>query len=129
MTSSLTENMAAWFAARPLLLPFFWIAACVPGFPLCRGSICGSPPCCWWLRVGVVPPGKRPRFRRFSDRRRSGNEQGFLAYPNELFRSSIVVLIMMFAFGIFLAGCDIFWKLLLSWGLGILSRVGVRWTI
>jgi preprotein translocase subunit SecE len=49
-------------------------------------------------------------------------EMNKVSWPtrNELFRSSIVVLIMMFAFGIFLAGCDIFWKLLLSWGLGII---------
>jgi len=35
---------------------------------------------------------------------------------------------MMFAFGIFLAGCDIFWKLLLSWDWHYL-RVRARWTI
>ena len=49
-------------------------------------------------------------------------EMNKVSWPTrtELFRSSMVVLIMMFAFGIFLAGCDIFWKLLLSWALGIL---------
>ena len=38
----------------------------------------------------------------------------------ELFRASMVVLIVIFALGIYLAGCDIFWRVLLSWGLGIL---------
>ena len=50
-------------------------------------------------------------------------EMNKVSWPTrtELFRSSMVVLIMMFALGgIFLAGCDIFWKLLLSWALGIL---------
>jgi preprotein translocase subunit SecE len=49
-------------------------------------------------------------------------EMNKVSWPTrtELFRSSIVVLIMMFALGIYLAGCDVLWKLLLSWGLGIL---------
>lgn len=49
-------------------------------------------------------------------------EMNKVSWPTraELFRSSIVVLIMMFALGIYLAGCDVVWKLMLSWGLGIL---------
>jgi preprotein translocase subunit SecE len=49
-------------------------------------------------------------------------EMNKVSWPSrsELFRSSLVVLVMMFALGFVLAGYDIFWKLLLSWGLGIL---------
>ena len=49
-------------------------------------------------------------------------EMNKVSWPTrmELFRASMVVLIMMFALGFILAGYDIFWKLLLSWGLGIL---------
>ncbi len=55
----------------------------VRGLPPCRDSVCGFP-AALALRVGVVPPGQRPRFRRFPDRRRSGNEQGVLADANRI---------------------------------------------
>jgi len=52
-------------------------------------------------------------------------EMNKVSWPTrtELFRSSMVVLIMMFVLGFYLAGCDIVWKLLLSWGgpLGIVA--------
>ena len=49
-------------------------------------------------------------------------EMNKVSWPSrtELVRGSTVVLLMMFAFAFVLAGCDIFWKLLLSWGFGIL---------
>lgn len=49
-------------------------------------------------------------------------EMNKVSWPtrNELFRASAVVLITIFALGFVLAGYDIFWKVLLSWGLGIL---------
>ena len=48
-------------------------------------------------------------------------EMNKVSWPTrpELFRSSIVVLIMIFVLAMFLAGCDIFWKLCCR-GLGIL---------
>ena len=48
-------------------------------------------------------------------------EMNKVSWPtrSELFRSSIVVMILMFALGIYLAGCDVIWKLLLAWVLGI----------
>lgn len=49
-------------------------------------------------------------------------EMNKVSWPTrtELFRASIVVLVMMFAMGVFLAVCDLFWKLVLSWWLNIL---------
>jgi preprotein translocase subunit SecE len=49
-------------------------------------------------------------------------EMNKVSWPSrsELFRSSMVVMLMIFSLGIILAGFDVFWKLLLSWGLGIL---------
>ncbi len=49
-------------------------------------------------------------------------EMNKVSWPTrmELFRASMVVLIMIFALALILAGYDIFWKVLLSWGLGIL---------
>lgn len=43
-------------------------------------------------------------------------EMNKVSWPNrtELFRASLVVLIMMFVLAFFLAGCDIFWKVLLK---------------
>ena len=57
-------------------------------------------------------------------------EMNKVSWPTrvELFRSSIVVLIMMFAFSIFLAGCDIFLEAIAVVGIGHSLRVGVRWT-
>jgi preprotein translocase subunit SecE len=48
-------------------------------------------------------------------------EMNKVSWPSrtELIRASIVVLIMMFALGVYLAGCDILWKVLLRL-LGIL---------
>jgi preprotein translocase subunit SecE len=42
-------------------------------------------------------------------------EMNKVSWPGktELFRASLVVLVMMFALGIYLAGCDIVWKILL----------------
>jgi preprotein translocase subunit SecE len=42
-------------------------------------------------------------------------EMNKVSWPSrtELFRASIVVLIMMFATGIYLAGCDVLWKIML----------------
>ena len=121
MTSSLAGNMAAGFAARPLLLPFFWIAtgcawiSAVPGFYLWFPTLLLA--AFAWVAYRLV---NFPSFADFLIAVEA--EMNKVSWPTriELFRSSIVVLIMMFAFGIFLAGCDIFWKLLLSWGLGIL---------
>jgi preprotein translocase subunit SecE len=47
------------------------------------------------------------------------NKVSWPTWP-ELYRASMVVLIMIFVLAFVLAGYDIFWKLLLSWGLGIL---------
>ena len=48
-------------------------------------------------------------------------EMNKVSWPTraELFRASIVVLIMMFALAFYLGGCDVFWNLLLR-GLGVL---------
>jgi preprotein translocase subunit SecE len=48
-------------------------------------------------------------------------EMNKVSWPTrtELFRASLVVLIMMFALAFYLGGCDVFWNLLLR-GLGIL---------
>jgi preprotein translocase subunit SecE len=122
MTSSLAEGAVVWFAAHPWLLPFYWLAsacawvAALPGFYL-------------WFPLGVLLAAvawtsyrlvNLPAFADFLIAVEA--EMNKVSWPTrlELFRSSIVVLIMMFAFGLFLAGCDVFWKLLLSWGLGIL---------
>ena len=121
MTSALMESMAVWFGARPLWLPFFWIAtACawisaLPGFYLWFPSLLLL--AFAWAAYRVV---NVPGFADFLIAVEA--EMNKVSWPTriELFRSSMVVLIMMFAFGIFLAGCDIFWKLLLSWALGIL---------
>jgi preprotein translocase subunit SecE len=49
-------------------------------------------------------------------------EMNKVSWPSrsELIRASTVVLVMMLALAVILAGYDIFWKLLLSRGLGIL---------
>ena len=49
-------------------------------------------------------------------------EMNKVSWPtrNELFRASMVVLIVIFSLGFMLAVYDIVWKLILSWGLGIL---------
>lgn len=49
-------------------------------------------------------------------------EMNKVSWPtrSELFRASAVVLIMIFSLGVVLAVYDVFWKVLLSWGLGIL---------
>jgi preprotein translocase subunit SecE len=49
-------------------------------------------------------------------------EMNKVSWPSrsELFRSSLVVIIMIFVLGFYLAGCEVVLKLLLSWGLGIL---------
>jgi preprotein translocase subunit SecE len=121
MTSSLMGSMAAWFAARPLWLPLFWIAtACawisaLPGFYLWFPTLL--------LAAFVWASYRLVNFPAFADFLIAVEaEMNKVSWPTriELFRSSIVVLIMMFAFSIFLAGCDLLWKLLLSWGLGIL---------
>lgn len=48
-------------------------------------------------------------------------EMNKVSWPtrSELIRSSLVVLILMFAFGIYLGGCDVVWSILLRKVLGI----------
>jgi len=121
VSSSLAANLAQWFAAKHLLLPFYWIAsacawlAAVPGFYLWFPTVLLA--VFLWISYRVV---NVPAFADFLIAVEA--EMNKVSWPTriELIRSSVVVLIMMFAFGIFLAGCDIFWKLLLSWGLGII---------
>lgn len=38
---------------------------------------------------------------------------------SELVRSSLVVIVMMFALAAFLGGCDVFWSVLLKWVVGL----------
>ena len=49
-------------------------------------------------------------------------EMNKVSWPGwtELYRASMVVLILIFSLAIILAVCDLFWKILLSWGLHIL---------
>jgi preprotein translocase subunit SecE len=48
-------------------------------------------------------------------------EMNKVSWPTrtELFRASTVVLILIFSLSIILAGYDLFWNILLKWGLGI----------
>jgi len=49
-------------------------------------------------------------------------EMNKVSWPTraELFRASMVVLMLIFSLGAILAVYDVFWKVVLSWGLGIL---------
>jgi preprotein translocase subunit SecE len=119
MTSTLAEGMAAWSAAKPLLAPLFWLAslcawlAALPGFYLWFPTVLLA--ILLWVAYRAV---NVPSFADFLIAVEA--EMNKVSWPTrtELFRSSIVVLIMMFAFGIYLAGCDVCWRFLLH-ALGI----------
>jgi len=114
MTSTLSASAAAWFGQRPFLLPFYWIAAACEWVCATRGFYLWFPGglliISLWGSYRVV---NVPSFADFLIAVEA--EMNKVSWPTrtELFRASMVVLILIFSLAIILAGYDYFWIVLL----------------
>jgi preprotein translocase subunit SecE len=120
-TSTMAAGAAAWFGQYSLLLPFYWIAAgCswiaslglfylwFPGVLLMLGL---------WASYRMV---NVPGFADFLIAVEA--EMNKVSWPTrpELYRASMVVLIVIITLAILMSVFDMIWKLLLSSGLHII---------
>jgi preprotein translocase subunit SecE len=121
IASTVAAGMADWFAARPLFLPFYYVAvACawisaLPGFYLWFPTVLLAAAA--WASYRLVNVPNVADFLIAVEA-----EMNKVSWPTrtELFRASMVVLLMIFSLAIILAVYDYFWAVLLRMVLHIL---------
>jgi preprotein translocase subunit SecE len=121
IASTTADGLAAWFGTRPLFLPLYWIAnlcahvADGPGFYLWFPSLV--------LAIGLWATYRLVNVPNVADFLIAVEaEMNKVSWPTrtELYRASMVVLIMIFSLAIILAVYDYLWAVLLRLVLHVL---------